>query len=602
MDNNNGDVNIDNEAKVVDEKELEEEVVTAALPYLNNVPHPGTLVGSILPADVYTRYLRSGIDPTNDKKKVTLVGGGDEYGTATETMSLKLGMTCKELCDMNYRVHKDIYDWFNVKFDCFGRTSQPNGTPAVVDMSWPQTSITHEIFKSLCDNGYIIEQEEQVMYCPELNKFVVDRYVTGTCRFCKSTSANGDQCDCGKLLALSDIIDPRYKPNPLYKLEIRTTENLYLDVNKVWQDHKMKEWFESVAPYNNWTKNATSTTQQWLDIGIKPRSITRDLSWGTAVPDTPQFGSKYNNKVFYVWFDAPIGYISITEKALGKEQSEKLWKNPKTKFTQFMAKDNVIFHSIIFPTTVRGANYGTLENLTIASCDYLMYEGQKFSKTEGTGIFCDDIIKLSAQYNLSPDYWRAYLIFIRPESDDSNFVLNGNNGFVGFINNILIANIGNLLHRVLSIAFQIYNKHKIDTLISTIIKVVDNELLALEKSYITDMNQFKFSSALRTVFTFSSCLNNRVQQTKPWALIKDDSQKETLYKFMIELYQDINHMSRLLEPFMPTFSCKIRDDFKLTVNENEGLTVLNLPLPQIKPVVLINPVEELPFTPKSSHK
>lgn len=570
-------------------------LVTSALPYVNNTPHLGNVVGCVLSADVYARYLRSPVNPKHNETEVLYVGGVDEYGTASEMKARELGISCKELCDKNYNVHKEVYDWFLIDFDCYGRTSQPNGDPADPQLDWPHTAITREIFESLCKKGCVIEKEEKVMYCPEIDAYVADRYVIGTCPHCGSEKADGDQCDaCGKLLSPTDLKDPKYKLNPSFGLEVRVTENLYIDTPKVWDDHKMTPWFEE---RKGWTKTASIITRDWLNRGIEPRSITRDLKWGTLVPDTPEFGDKYGSKVFYVWFDAPIGYISITESAIGKEHSEGWWRDPETSVVQFMAKDNVPFHSIIFPVTLRGSGYSEIQDIKIVSTDYLMFEGQKFSKSKGTGLFCDQVIEISERYDLLPDYWRAYLIFIRPENSDSNFVLNFDGGFVDFINNILIKNLGNLLHRVISIAFQIKKKHGIDELIdpdtepSDIDQKFQEDVDSFYQEFRDCMEGFKFADGIKTTFKISGRMNRYVNSTEPWNLIKDATPegKRTLHRVIYTLYSNVQKLSHALESFMPTICKKIRSQYLLEVLNDQVI----VKLPQEKPKIMISPSEKI---------
>lgn len=610
-------------------KSKQQIIVTSALPYVNNVPHLGNIIGCVLSADVYVRFLKSNLnnllqtfkrddeyDEKHDDEKyddeknnendvdVIFVGGVDEYGTATEMKARELGITCKELCDQNYEIHKSVYDWFNINFDCYGRTSQPNGAPNIIDHEWSQTKITHEIFKSLCDKDLIIEKEENIMYCPQTNTYVADRFVIGECINCGSDKADGDQCDkCGKLLSFNDILNPRYKPNPNFKLEVRKTKNLYIDSMRIWEDNNMLEWFENINC--DWTKTAIAITHNWIKMGLRPISITRDLRWGTMIPDTKRFGSQYNNKVFYVWFDAPIGYISITENCIGKEKSEKYWKNPETKLIQFMAKDNVQFHSIIFPITLRGSEYSKISNIDIVSTEYLMCEGQKFSKSKNTGLFCDDVIKLSTKYKLISDYWRAYLIFIRPENADSNFIMNDDGGMVDFINNILIKNIGNLLHRTSSIAYQVHKKRNIILIMHNYNSEMNSVMLAqniksIINDYITNMNKYKLADGLKTVLKFGTRLNMYINETEPWNLIKDNNKIDKLYTVMSELFVNVIKLSYLIDPFMPIIGQQIRNNFKFkfyfdhTVNKIK----IEIELPLEKPKILINPVEVIEYLKK----
>lgn len=568
-------------------------IVTSALIYTNNVPHLGNIIGSVLSADVYSRYLRL------QKYDVTYIGGVDEYGTATEIKASEKNMSCKELCDINYELHKNIYDWFLIKFDCYGRTSQPNGNPLDSDMRWPHTRITTDIYKKLCDNNLIVEKEEHIMFCPQKNEYVADRYVIATCPYCRSQNADGDQCDkCGKLLDPTQLIDPKYKLNLEYKLELKKIKNLHIDIDKVWKEKEMDKWFENNK--TKWSRSASTITQDWLKKTLESRSITRDLKWGTRVPDTTQFGNNYSNKVFYVWFDAPIGYISITENTLGQKKSEELWNDKNTTLVQFMAKDNVPFHSIIFPVTLRGSNYSNIENVYIYSTDYLLYENNKFSKSKNKGLFCDDVIKISQINNLKSDYWRAYLIYIRPENSDSNFVLNDSGGFVDFINNILLKNVGNLIHRVLSITYQInikynkksifYNKNCKDEYTDI---ELDNNIDILLEEYHNNMKVAKLSEGLKIAFKLSTRLNIYINEKEPWNLIKNDNclDRSPLAYCIYNLYKSIIKLAELLQVFMPTIANDICNEYKLIdchVNNN-----IELILPIEKPTIMINPIKKI---------
>jgi methionyl-tRNA synthetase len=562
-------------------------LILAALPYTNNIPHLGNIIGCVLSADVFSRYLKK-LKPTDN---ILFVGGLDEYGTATEVKARELNISCKDLCDKNSLLHKYIYDWLLINFDCYGRTSQPNGNPQICQDNWPQTKITHEIFKSLCKNKYILELEENVMYSPDLKSYVSDRYVLCTCHHCGFTKSNGDQCDaCHKFISLDKVVNPVYNLNPELKLELKSTTNLFIDLDKIWKDHNMTDWIHSRT---SWTKVSSSVTEEWLKMGLKPRSITRDLKWGTCVPNTLEFGNRYSEKVFYVWFDAPIGYISITENALGQKASESFWKDPNTKMIHFLAKDNIPFHSIVFPTTLRGSGYSNITNVDIASTDYLLYESKKFSKSRGEGIFCDDMIKISEKYDLLPDYWRAYLIFIRPESGDSNFVLNGEGGFVDFINNILIKNLGNLVHRTLSIAFQIFNKYKIESVIIDKTKMNDDYKDFLTE-YITNMNAYSLREGIKTCFKYSSHLNVRFNEGVPWDLLKDENKKDELCDFVMNMYLNLHELANLLEPFVPTIGQKIKESFVISsssCNEEKQMVCF----PKEKPTIMIKQLIKIEY-------
>ncbi len=303
-------------------------LITSALPYVNNIPHLGNLI-QVLSADVFARYCRL------RGYQTLYVCGTDEYGTATETRALEEGITPRELCDRYYRIHDDIYRWFNISFDKFGRTSTPE-----------HTKITQSIFLDLHKAGFIVERTIQQLYSEKSSMFLADRYVRGTCPHCGYTDARGDQCEnCGKLLDPADLIEPRSiidNSRPV----MRETSHLYINLPAILP--KLEKWMEDAASRGNWSRNATQMTQAWIRDGLKERSITRDLKWGIPVPL-----DSYKDKVFYVWFDAPIGYISITASLT--DEWEKWWKNPhEVELFQFIGKDNIPFHTVVFPCSLSG--------------------------------------------------------------------------------------------------------------------------------------------------------------------------------------------------------------------------------------------------------
>lgn len=563
-------------------------VITSALPYVNNTPHLGNVVGCVLSADIYARYARTILG-----RDVLFIGGVDEYGTATEMKARELGISCKDLCDKNYAIHKESYDWFNINFDCYGRTSQPNGDPHDVDLEWPHTNITREIHTNMVNNNSILELEETVCYCKEIDAFVADRYIISTCYYCGSDKADGDQCDlCGRLLSTDKLVNPKYKPNPDYALESVKTTNLYIDLPSIWEQHKMQNWFDSNK--DMWSNNAKSITESWLGNGLKPRSVSRDLKWGTRVPDTKKYGDKYTDKVFYVWFDAPIGYLSIMENAIGRNNSLEWW-NKDSELVQFMAKDNVPFHSIVFPATLAAnknkysvkykdnieyKNYELPDKVRIASTDYLMYEGGKFSKSKNTGLFCDDVIKISNDLELDSDIWRAYLIYVRPETNDSNFVLN-ESGFVDFVNSILIGNLGNMTHRIRSILFK-YNKKYGEILNNDETKTDEckpisdfkNNCDKLYLKFTKYMDEIKLCAAFKTLLKISSECNVLINQIEPWKYIKMEKKDipDIFNKFVFRIYEAIHKLGKYLEIVMPNAGKQIQLDF-------ENISCLDKPEP-----------------------
>ncbi|KAM7207577.1 tRNA synthetases class I (M) domain containing protein [Naviculisporaceae sp. PSN 640] len=395
-------------------------LITSALPYVNNVPHLGNIIGSTLSADVFSRYSKLRNRPT------LYICGTDEYGTATETRALEAGVSPQALCDEFYVKHKAIYDWFEIGFDHFGRTTTPE-----------QTKIVQDCFLKLHKAGFLEERITTQPYCEKHEAFLADRFVEGTCPKpgCGYEDARGDQCDkCGNLLDPFELINPKCKVDGASPVP-RETAHIFLRLDKLQSD--VQKWFEKSSKEGQWSSNGIAITKSWIDRGLEGRSITRDMKWGVPVP-LPG----YEKKVIYVWFDACFGYPSIT--ATYTDQWEKWWKNPdEVKLYQFMGKDNVPFHTVIWPSSLIGAEAGVWTMLhCISTSEYLNYENTKFSKSRGVGVFGDG----AKDTGISPSVWRYYLLSNRPESGDTQFEWSG---FAAANNNELLANLGNFVNRVI---------------------------------------------------------------------------------------------------------------------------------------------------------
>jgi len=501
-------------------------LITSALPYVNNVPHLGNIIGCVLSADVWSRFCKY-LD-----NNVLFICGTDEYGTATETKARLENMTEQEICDKYHKIHKNVYDWFNIDFDYFGRTTNNQ-----------QKIISQDIFKKLVDNNFLIEKTIKQFFCPKLNTFLADRYISGTCPFCKSDGANGDQCDsCGKLLDSTQLINPFCKINPEYEIELRNTDHLFLSLAKL-QD-KLSQWLESNK--NGWEKNAIAITKSWLDKGLEERCITRDLKWGTPVPNTEKYGDKYKDKVFYVWFDAPIGYISITADMT--ETWKDWWYGNNCEYVQFMAKDNVPFHSIIFPATLMGTNEDYKLVDRIASVEYLNYEDKKFSKSKGTGVF-GDIIQ---ETGIESDIWRYYLLCIRPEGSDSHFIWDD---FAERNNNELVNNVGNLVNRVFTFTFKKFKSIPELGTLNEIDIIFQNQVNKLTIEYINLMKKIKLKEGLKQAMLISKLGNKYMQDREPWVLFKSNIDEcKTVLHILIHFQK---HLTSILYPFLPDFGFKI---------------------------------------------
>lgn len=459
-------------------------LITSALPYVNNVPHLGNIVGSVLSADIFSRYCKA------RNYNALFICGTDEYGTATETKALEEGVTPRQLCDKYHEIHSNVYKWFQIGFDYFGRTTTDQ-----------QTEIAQDIFLKLNENGYLEEQTMKQLYCPVHKSFLADRYVEGECPKCHYEDARGDQCDkCGCLLDPFELINPRCKLDNATP-EIKFSDHIFLSLDKL--ENRVTDWVNKESVEGNWSKNSKTITQAWLKDGLRPRCITRDLVWGTPVPI-----KKFSDKVLYVWFDAPIGYVSITANYI--KEWEKWWKSPETvKLFQFMGKDNVPFHTVIFP----GSQLGTGDNWTMLhhlnTTEYLQYEGGKFSKSRGVGVFGNN----AQDSGVSPSVWRYYLASVRPESSDSHFSWDD---FVARNNSELLANLGNFVNRLVKFVNAKYNgvvpSYNIKNLSNygSLQKDIDGIL----SNYISEMEQVHERRGLEIAMSLSARGNQFLQENK----------------------------------------------------------------------------------------
>ncbi|XP_038983352.1 probable methionine--tRNA ligase isoform X1 [Phoenix dactylifera] len=507
-------------------------LITSALPYVNNVPHLGNIIGCVLSADVFARYCRL------RGYNAIYICGTDEYGTATETKAMEENCSPKEICDKYHAIHRDIYKWFDISFDKFGRTSTPQ-----------QTDVCQSIFHKLMENSWLSENTMQQLYCDSCERFLADRLVEGTCPTldCNYESARGDQCEkCGKLLNPTELKDPKCKVCQTTP-RIRNTDHLFLEL-PLLRD-KLEEYINNMSVAGSWSQNAIQATHAWLKEGLKPRCITRDLKWGVPVPH-----EEYKDKVFYVWFDAPIGYISIT--ACYTTDWEKWWKNPENvELYQFMGKDNVPFHTVMFPSTLLGTGEKWTMMKTISVTEYLNYESGKFSKSKGTGVFGND----AKDTKIPVEVWRYYLLTNRPEASDTLFMWAD---LQAKLNSELLNNLGNFINRVLSFiakppgaGYDSVIPDAPDAESHQLTKSLAEKVGKLVDQYLEAMEKVKLKQGLKTAMNISSEGNAYLQESQFWKLYKEDpSSCAIVMKTSVGL---VYLLASLLEPFMPSFSVEV---------------------------------------------
>ncbi|XP_052230994.1 methionine--tRNA ligase, cytoplasmic-like [Dreissena polymorpha] len=464
---------------------------------------------------------------------VLYICGTDEYGTATETKAIAEGLTPQQICDKYSALHRDIYKWFNIDFDYFGRTTTEQ-----------QKVIAQDIFWHLHKKGYVLTNSVEQLHCENCDRFLADRFAEGTCPMCKYDAALGDQCDaCGKLINAVELINPKCKLCG-NRPKVRSSEHLFLDLPKA--EPKLQVHLDSVFQTGLWTNNAKVITKSWIRDGLKPRCISRDLKWGIPVPL-----EGFTDKVFYVWFDAPIGYISIT--ANYTEHWANWWKNPEhVQLYNFLGKDNVPFHSVIFPASLLGADDHYTVVGHMSATEYLNYEDVKFSKSRGTGVFGDQ----ARDTGIPADIYRFYLLYVRPETQDSSF--SWDDLFLKN-NSELLNNLGNFINRALMFVSNSFGGSIQQMDLSAddfnLIALVTREL----RSYIDNMENARIRDSIRNVLSISRLGNQFMQENKPWVLVKGSDIEKSRAGTVVSLAANLACLlSVLLHPFMPEVSATIQ--------------------------------------------
>lgn len=546
-------------------------LITSALPYINGIKHLGNMVGSMLPADVYSRYLRQ------RGHEVLYICATDEHGTPAELAAKEQGLPVAEFCAQAHDAQKAVYDGFALAFDYFGRSS-----------SEQNVEITQHFARRLNENGFIEERAIRQVYSPTDGRFLPDRYVEGTCPHCGYDKARGDQCEnCTRVLDPTDLIDPRSAISGSTDLEVRETKHLFLLQSKL--QHEVEEWVSRHEA--DWPQLASSIARKWLTEGLHDRAITRDLDWGVPVPaDTwPELAAE--GKVFYVWFDAPIEYIGATKEWADLDPANRDWKSwwydvdTTVRYTEFMAKDNVPFHTVMFPATELGVREPWKKVDYVKAFNWLTYYGGKFSTSQKRGVFTDQALDI-----LPADYWRYFLIANAPESDDSSFTWEH---FTATVNKDLADTLGNFVNRVLSFSKKRFGEEvpaggepgEAETRLG-------EEIARLLAEYESQMEALQFRKAAAALRALWSAGNSYLEEKAPWLEIKTDQDGAAL---TLRTAMNLIHLYAVVsEPFIPATSSAMRQAFALkddtatwvTADEARALDALTPGVPFTVPPVL----------------
>ncbi|MCB5182941.1 methionine--tRNA ligase [Streptomyces antimicrobicus] len=516
-------------------------LITSALPYINGIKHLGNMVGSMLPADVYSRYLRQ------RGEDVLYICATDEHGTPAELAAKAAGLTVAEFCAQAHDAQKAVYDGFELSFDYFGRSS-----------SEQNREITQHFARQLHANGFIEERAIRQVYSPVDGRFLPDRYVEGTCPHCGYDKARGDQCEnCTRVLDPTDLIDPRSAISGSTELEVRETKHLFLLQSKL--QHEVEAW---VAQHEEeWPQLASSIARKWLTEGLHDRAITRDLDWGVPVPaDTwPELAAE--GKVFYVWFDAPVEYIGATKEwadaaADGETRDWKSWwfEAEGVRYTQFMAKDNVPFHTVMFPATELGVREPWKMVDYVKAFNWLTYYGGKFSTSQKRGVFTDQALEI-----LPADYWRYFLIANAPESDDSSFTWEH---FTATVNKDLADTLGNFVNRVLSFSRKRFGDEvPAGKEAGEAEARLGQQIAELLGEYEGHMEALQFRKAAAALRALWSAGNSYLEEKAPWLEIKTDQEGAAL---TLRTAMNLIHLYAVVsEPFIPATARAMRSAFAL---------------------------------------
>ena len=551
----------------MEENKFKRTTVTAALPYANGGVHIGHLAGVYVPADIYVRYLRL------KKQEVMFIGGSDEHGVPVTIRARKEGITVQEVVDRYHNLIKKSFEDFGISFDIYSRTT-----------SKIHHKFASDFFRTLYDKHELVEKTEE-QFCDEVTgEFLTDRNIVGTCPRCGAEGAYGDQCEkCGATLSPEELINPTNKNNPGHGLVKKATKNWYLPLNK-WQDW-LKQWI--LEDHKEWRPNVYGQCKSWLDMDLQPRAMTRDLDWGIPVPVEGAEG-----KVLYVWFDAPIGYISNTKELCDAQPEkwgpwQKWWQDPSSRLIHFIGKDNIVFHCIVFPTMLKAhGDYILPDN--VPSNEFLNLENDKISTSRNWAVWLHEYL---VDFPGKQDVLRYVLTANAPETKDNNFTWKD---FQDRNNNELVAVYGNFVNRALQLTKKYFNGvvPECGELQEVDLKAIE-EFKDVKQKVEALLDTFKFRDAQKEAMNLARIGNKYITDCEPWHVAKTDMERvKTILYLSLQL---VANLEIAFEPFLPFSSARLREMLNITDTDwaQLGSTELLKPGHQLgTPALLFEKIED----------
>ena len=544
----------------MEDKHFKRTTVTAALPYANGGVHIGHLAGVYVPADIYVRYLRL------KKQDVRFICGSDEHGVPITIRAKKEGITPQQVVDRYHAMIKKSFADFGISFDIYSRTTSDT-----------HSKVASDFFKKLYEEGKLIEKTSMQYYDEEAHQFLADRYITGECPHCHNPKAYGDQCEkCGSDLDPTELINPKSAISGSQPV-LKETKNWYLPLNE-YQDW-LKQWI--LEGHKEWRPNVYGQCKSWLDLDLQPRAMTRDLDWGIPVPVDGAEG-----KVLYVWFDAPIGYISNTQELM-PEDWEKWWKDPETRLVHFIGKDNIVFHCIVFPTMLKAhGDYILPDN--VPSNEFLNLENDKISTSRNWAVWLHEYL---VDFPGKQDVLRYVLTANAPETKDNNFTWKD---FQDRNNNELVAVYGNFVNRALQLTKKYFNGvvPECGELQEVDLKTIE-EFKDVKQKVEALLDTFKFRDAQKEAMNLARIGNKYITDCEPWHVAKTDMERvKTILYLSLQL---VANLEIAFEPFLPFSSARLREMLNVTDTDwaQLGSTELLKPGHQLgTPALLFEKIED----------